>query len=226
MVLRFVLDNRERKLIELFKDDPDVVVDVLDVGDFQILKDDQLALIIERKTLQDLSQSIVDGRYREQKMRCMGTGARFVYILEGVTDGSIFFGRDALTGAVINTIVRDGIPFMFTTDVSGTAKLLADIKTRFPTYQTTATKNDRNEEITVTNSIVKKKNTLTKGAIFLCQLSTIPGISYKMAKTIVDALGAESISVMCDMLRESPACLDGIPGIAIKTRQKIIDALL
>ena len=83
-----VIDNREIKLIELFKsfEIPNFKLSVkpLKIGDILILNNSEnldietcsdeemykhVLTIFERKTCQDLLSSINDGRYREQKAR-------------------------------------------------------------------------------------------------------------------------------------------------------------
>ena len=59
MGFKMILDYREHKLIDLFYD---TETQNLDIGDI-IFKDhnDSIKYIIERKTLDDLSSSIIDG---------------------------------------------------------------------------------------------------------------------------------------------------------------------
>jgi len=58
---RLVLDRRERKLIQLFTKGS-VDVRTLDVGDVLCEYDDGSGWVAERKTVDDLAQSIQDGR--------------------------------------------------------------------------------------------------------------------------------------------------------------------
>ena len=65
-------DNREKDLIKLLETKGyDVVLENLDLGDIQFvdLISKEIIIIIERKTYADLSASIKDGRYKEQKER-------------------------------------------------------------------------------------------------------------------------------------------------------------
>jgi ERCC4-type nuclease len=68
MLLKMVLDCREQKLIEIF---PDTETKQLDIGDILYVdsENSDIKCIVERKTLNDLSSSIIDGRYKEQKSR-------------------------------------------------------------------------------------------------------------------------------------------------------------
>ena len=92
--MKLHIDICEKKiigLIEALQDDLDIHIDTcierLPVGDF-IIKDDtgKECLIIERKSLNDLASSIVDGRYAEQSFRlnqCELHNHNIMYIIEG-----------------------------------------------------------------------------------------------------------------------------------------------
>ena len=87
MKYKILLDYREKELINSFQNHYNNNIDKLIksnkkksieyeyenknllVGDINYEIDNKLVLIIERKTVNDLSQSIKDGRYREQKAR-------------------------------------------------------------------------------------------------------------------------------------------------------------
>lgn len=76
-----VIDNREKHIINFINDynskyndtnDKKIIkyeIKQLDIGDIQIFVNDKLFILIERKTIKDLISSIIDGRYREQKLR-------------------------------------------------------------------------------------------------------------------------------------------------------------
>ena len=71
------IDYREKKLIELIKKNEEfskkeytLLVENLDLGDIIFCDSDGKELIlIERKSIEDLSSSIIDGRYAEQSFR-------------------------------------------------------------------------------------------------------------------------------------------------------------
>ena len=79
--MKIKIDNREHELIRMCKyylsispiyKDIELVVEVLPLGDIIICDDKEDKLIIERKSLSDLSSSIKDGRYEEQSYRLNG----------------------------------------------------------------------------------------------------------------------------------------------------------
>ena len=76
--MKIKIDNREHELIRMCKyylsispiyKDIELVVEVLPLGDIIICDDKEEKLIIERKSLSDLSSIIKDGRYEEQSYR-------------------------------------------------------------------------------------------------------------------------------------------------------------
>ena len=81
-------DYRESKVISQLQSRKKVVLDVqnLPTGDFVANN-----IVIERKTLDDLSSSIIDGRYAEQKRRliqCVQNGHNVVLLVEGGSKSS------------------------------------------------------------------------------------------------------------------------------------------
>jgi len=93
--MKIKIDNREHELIRMCKyylsispiyKDIDIVVEVLPLGDVIICDDKEDKLIIERKSLSDLSSSIKDGRYDEQSYRLNGLNHHnhnIIYMIEG-----------------------------------------------------------------------------------------------------------------------------------------------
>ena len=65
------IDYRELKLKKEFESNPIFRFKNLDIGDILCYINDELKLIIERKTITDLYSSIKDGRYHEQKTRLL-----------------------------------------------------------------------------------------------------------------------------------------------------------
>ena len=87
-----------------------------------------LPYIVERKRLDDLSKSIIDNRYNEQKERLTATGLKPIYLVEmhsfkGTLD------RDTLMNAVFLTNIRDDFIVKFTRDVFETMRYFVDFTT-------------------------------------------------------------------------------------------------
>ena len=101
-------------------------IENLDLGDIIIKKNEEIILIIERKTLQDLYSSINDGRYKEQKVRLKSNfkDYQIVYIIEESNTKFITkkFNnvQSIIDGAIINSIFRDNLKVLRTKSVDET----------------------------------------------------------------------------------------------------------
>jgi ERCC4-type nuclease len=130
-----ILDSREHKLIELL---PMATVQTLPVGDIWI--GDEKGLIIERKSVADLESSILDGRYREQRSRCMAAatekGASLVYIIEGVLRGNRM-PTTALQKHITRLCIRYHIPVLRTGSTQETAALCTLLEEQWTADKTT-----------------------------------------------------------------------------------------
>lgn len=186
--MQLILDHREGKLKELFQNNLEIKLDYknLEYGDFCIFYNQNPFIIIERKTLEDLSSSIKDGRYKEQKQKMLSFVDRrnIYYIIEG--DMKSYnesmnlningINKKNLIGSIINTMIRDDIKIFFTKDIADTYQLLLNIISRISKdpdkYFASATE----EQIPVK----KQSNSTYKN--MLCQ---IPGISNKAADAII-----------------------------------------
>jgi ERCC4-type nuclease len=136
MSYSLLIDYRESYLKEYFEsydfskdknlNKVNLIVKNLDLGDIIIKKKDEIILIIERKTLQDLYSSINDGRYKEQKVRLKSNfdDNQIVYIIE---DSNTKFinnkfknVQSIIDGAILNSVFRDNIKVLRTKSVDET----------------------------------------------------------------------------------------------------------
>jgi ERCC4-type nuclease len=121
-----LVDDREPNagVVDALRRDPQVVVQVqrLPVGDY--LLDD--ALLFERKTLVDLTQSIKDGRLFRQGLRLASASARGVVILEGSSRDLAHsrMRREAIQVALMTLTLSFGIPLLRSIDPEETAALM------------------------------------------------------------------------------------------------------
>ena len=110
----------------------------LSLGDFTWIYKDQLDgeeymldFIIERKTLNDLSASILDGRYNEQKYRLKNSPYKNIYYLfEGTelnTHNNSNISKDAINTAINNTINIHDIKFYRSLSTKDTVNKLIEI---------------------------------------------------------------------------------------------------
>ena len=152
---KLYIDNREKDLKKFFEGKENIYFTNLDIGDIIIKKNDEILLIFERKTIQDLSSSICDGRNREQKLRLLGSGIdrdKIFYLIEGDVKKftRIKGGSDTILGSIINTLFRDGIKVYKTNSIDETIffinKLFEKIQKKSNEYW------KYNENIHITNS--------------------------------------------------------------------------
>ncbi len=110
----------------------------LSLGDFTWIYKDQLDgeeymidFIIERKTLNDLSSSILDGRYNEQKYRLKNSQYKNTYYLfEGTelnTHNNSNISKDSINTAINNTLNIHDIKFFRTLSTKDTVNKLIEL---------------------------------------------------------------------------------------------------
>jgi len=183
MSFKLVIDYREKDLSMLISSTDS---ENLEIGDVLIKKDDNILFVIERKTVDDLKASIIDGRHREQKARLLNTGIpkeRIMYIIEGDITKPTGIPVDTLIGSLINTQLRDGIKTYKTMNIRETAMFIKRLFEKITKEEETLFK-----ECTKTYSSTlktKKKDNLTPQVWFAHSLASIPQISDKIANEIV-----------------------------------------
>lgn len=217
--IKIIIDNREKDIIQLFKVTDfkfknneliEIAYDNLDIGDFHIKVDEQLAIVIERKTLADLAASIKDGRYKEQKARMKAVNIPNhykMYLIEGevyaedsLDKNSKFVSCNGIAistiiSSIVNTYLRDGLSIYKTKNINATAKFLAKIFEKMPEFGNNVLNNSQsissigqsNEQETdeyMSGLKLKKKENMTGIACYISQLAQITGVSYNIAKSI------------------------------------------
>jgi crossover junction endonuclease MUS81 len=204
--MKLQIDFREKSIIELF-DTCDTNCEIetcsLAVGDF-IIKDNlsnQLYYIIERKTIEDLSASIKDGRFREQKMRLLesvGDSQRVIYIIEGYqnlfSNKKRLLPKDTLDSAIMNLMLKHHYIVFYTQNPQDTFEKLKKL------YKKIVDK-DIGEQLGNTNCNLISKTQKSSDNIFVNQLCMIPGVS----KTIADSI-AGKFSTMKELLDSYNNC--------------------
>jgi ERCC4-type nuclease len=137
--MKVVVDMREAALLAalppLLADLSGVVMEraALLVGDVAFFTDTEVAaVLLERKSIDDLASSHRDGRYKEQRARLLaqrGAGTAVGYMLEG-SAGSFAAERftDAdLRNAILRLQFRYTIPVIQTTSVADTASYIKSV---------------------------------------------------------------------------------------------------
>jgi len=194
--MELVLDNRELKLIEQFKNQKNnqkkFDIKQLNLGDIIIKKNEKIILIIERKTIGDLFSSIQDGRYKEQKIRLRSNFdlTQILYIIEGsVEDYNNKYYKNfnsIVYGAIINTIFRDNITILRTTNIIDTFNTINYLYNKIDSNINFFTGNKINNiEKYIETIKLKKKDNLTPLNCNILQLAQIPGVSKNMGSSII-----------------------------------------
>lgn len=173
-------DYREKSCIDVLKShNVDFEIENLSIGDFIIYnKDRTQSIVIERKTMDDLSMSIIDSRYKDQTTRLQSIkteNVRILIIIETfhkTTQKGLEY--DSLLSSMMSMCVKYGFYLMRTKDVSETCKCIM--------YANEKMDSVNNTNNTIVNTIIKKDHS-TK-TVYLNMLCCIPGISIKIATSI------------------------------------------
>lgn len=196
------IDNREKELIKLIdsKQEKDakpykVCYENLDIGDIQIIDADtnEILIMIERKTLADLSASIKDGRYKEQKERIIHSlkkNIRKIVLIEGTDFSNFTLSLKIFDSVIINTMIRDNIHIHLSKSLCDTMTFIENIMANLPKYysdlKAEIVDNIHKEYDGEHNCKTGKKDNLTVEMCFRNMLSQITGISTAIAQVIVE----------------------------------------
>lgn len=120
------IDDREKPcgIVDALKNYPDIniIVKRLSLGDYLI--DEKI--LVERKTLTDFAQSIVDGRLFKQVKLLTNSEYQYALILEGDQTNAEKLGvsREAMQGALISVSLIYGVSILRARNLEETARLL------------------------------------------------------------------------------------------------------
>ena len=189
-------DNREKELIKILEEKGyDMILENLDIGDIQFLDltTKNIIIVIERKTLSDLSSSIIDGRYKEQKERLihsLKSNVRKIVLIEGTNIDNFTLSLKTLNSVIINTMIRDNIHIHISKNKEETIEFIENIILNIPKYYEDLKKEIVHGEVKTFNNEfnckTSKKENLTINICFRNMLSQIPGVSTTMANIFVD----------------------------------------
>jgi len=196
IMVRIEIDNREKKAFENLYSENEEVFTTLPLGDFKLTLDDDngKSLIVERKSINDLASSIMDGRFKEQKNRLVQyaeSGGMIAYIIEGCKsvidlDNANISSRlnsSALSTCITNVSVRDKIPVFFSLNPSETTNIINLLIEKLPKIYKKQT-----ASCDAPNAIIGKstvKTGLLREEMSAAMLSQIPGISFSVARSII-----------------------------------------
>lgn len=155
----------------------------LTLGDF-LIKDNEtgdVKYIIERKSITDLSASIRDGRFREQRTRLLSSFSpdKIIYIIEKSKKSSTFLlPRQTLLHALINLSLVHSISVINTESFAETTSVLHYLDTTDFSEKKVESQQTKTQYVQVKKCEQNMENALS------FQLRTIPGVSPLIADTI------------------------------------------
>lgn len=185
MTILCKIDNRERDLIQII--DFPICKDNLEIGDIQIIEQEneieKLLVLIERKSYKDLSSSIKDGRYKEQKNRILHSipsNIRKIYLLEGNAK-EFKLPKSVLQGTILNTILRDNLHVYFTKNINETVEWIKIILKNIDKYKETILSDKLPSQSSDSLIHIVKKKNMNAETCFTNMICGIPGVSSKIA---------------------------------------------
>ena len=188
------IDYREKCLKEYFDSKPYCNVVNLTLGDIVLKYDNNIILLIERKTAEDLAASIRDGRHKAQKYRLMNSALsskNIIFLIEGelknMKHGKV--DKKTLQGSIINTMFRDGFNVYRTENITETIyfierlmdKVLKDKKCVSNLLGVV----DESKLDYIDTKVLSKKKCLTPEVYNQLVLMQIPGVSKVFVETIM-----------------------------------------
>lgn len=195
---QLVIDDREHALVDLVRADPVLgmmytklrlpLADVLIRG-----AGGEVAFAIERKTVADLTASMRDGRFVEQRARLLETYGRerVVYILEG---GDPVWGMPCERGALMALHFRDRVQVLRTLDVAETALALSKLVSLCVEGRAEA----RDAPPSGDAPSVRRLCTATPKSALVAMLCVLPGMSVAKARAVAEETG--SMRELCEMV--------------------------
>jgi len=127
--IRILVDHRERQSLtvkELAKLGAELEFTSLSVGDYVLSE----YAAIERKTMEDFANSIIDRRLFEQAKALRAAYSRPIIILEGREPPTRGIREEAITGALVSLVMDLNIPVIWVNDAVESAKIIMAIAKR------------------------------------------------------------------------------------------------
>lgn len=170
--------------------------------------------IIERKRMDDLSASIVDGRFHEQKFRLKQSGIEnLMYIVENIDKNSRFsIPLPSLFQASVNCLVQDGFTVKYTKNHKDSMSHLSCItKILIKIYKDKRLVGCKKEHLIQTDNVgntmrlmefkefnkaSSKQKTFRVSEMFIRQLLQLKGMSIDKATAIVERYATPQILIM------------------------------
>ncbi|XP_043510455.1 crossover junction endonuclease MUS81 isoform X3 [Frieseomelitta varia] len=220
----------------------------LKVGDFAWIarcrknENNELILpyIIERKRIDDLSASITDGRFHEQKFRLKQSGiTNLIYIIEEYEKGQrLTIPHSSLMQASINTLIQDGFSVKYTKNHKDSMFYLSSItRILIKTFKEKNLIGCKKEVVTQTNisnntcnfmvfeefnKAASKQKVFKVNEMFVRQLLQLKGMSIDKALAIVEHYSTPRLLI--EAFRESGELL--LANIEFGDKKRLIGPII
>ncbi len=208
--MKVIVDHREassRVIREIYRLDLEVDMQQLEVGDY-ILSE---RVGVERKTVRDFLQSLIDGRLLGQSRDLAESFERPLMIIEGnglYTERNIH--PNAIRGALACITVDYHIPTIFTEDETETAQIIASIAGR--------EQKDRKSDI----PIRCQRKVLSLPELQRFVVEGLPGVSAVLTKRLLNHFG--SVEKVMDASKDELKEVHGIGEEKAKEIRRILEA--
>jgi len=179
--MRLIIDTHENKIIAAMKEEVTFSTEALPCGDI-LFEEEDLRLLVERKSAADLCASITDGRYREQRSRLVewrNDQHKVLYLIEGQID-------EVTERTLHRLMIAYDIPIWRTTDVQDTVEWITWVYSQGSLevfFKKRSGEQDRIENIRFSKNMYKK-NVCNPKNLLVSMLNSIHGVSYDMAHAI------------------------------------------
>lgn len=196
-----VVDTRETALWNLVPSSPTFSQKMLDLGDVHFVWKGQIVAIIERKTLSDLSASITDKRFYEQKTRLLKYRSeapnqpKIMYTIETEDASNARLPLDTLESCMLGIFLSNPIHVIRVKNAEETMAWILKIQSKLDKLSKSAPPLPRiftfedslatlpSDEGAVVVLPKKNKNALENPFLFI--LTSIPGIGKSVAEPVI-----------------------------------------
>ena len=199
---KYILKDLLSRDLDIYKDKIEIISKNLELGDMIIIIESiNKTLYFERKTLADLTSSITDGRYKEQKKRLLSNidPNNITYIIEGDTiNKSLLRNNTSIQSVYFRTLYRDNIKIIFTNNIQETVTFILSFVCNIIKCPDKYINNiDNNIDNYLSNVKIKSKKieNITPDNCYLLQLSQIPTISFIISKYISEKYSSMPILI-------------------------------
>jgi ERCC4-type nuclease len=219
------VDHREMELKRTMVD-TFVHAKQLEIGDVVFSYTQNIIVVFERKTVSDLSSSVIDGRYLEQKtrLRAFSTAHNVpvIYIIEGCSimcHNDVRLSEKSLSALKISMLFDNDIKVVYTENTQQTVEFL---KRAFAHVSSNIGANECPKATMDDIMCMKKNRLITSTNLFRLQLSQIPGVSVKLSQVIASTFENSAVQFFRELARDGTDAMERrIAALQTRTNRTI-----